>query len=106
MMQNGDLTKAEDAREKGRVLKEALDQLDKSDQQQEIDELSLPLPVSADYICGKSKQERLTEFTRIIKDLMDQRLDLKNNLKQALEGFKDVHQTEVSCQVTKKENNL
>lgn len=35
---------------------------------EEIDELTIPLPITTDYICGCSQQERLNRFNTVIKE--------------------------------------
>jgi hypothetical protein len=56
----------------------------------EVDEFSLPLSVSPEYICGYSQQERLNHFSNIIKEMSKTKNELINSKQAKIEKMKAV----------------
>ncbi len=79
------MKQADDAREKAKILNQALEKLEKGEK---VDEFSLPIAVTAEYICNMSKQDRLNNFSIIIKDYSARKNELNQKMQKALEGFK------------------
>ena len=59
-----ELDSIEECKNRARQLDQAIKALSKGE---EIDEFSLPLNVTPDFICGMTRQERAKKFTEIIK---------------------------------------
>jgi hypothetical protein len=81
------MKQADDAREKAKVLNQALFQMEEG---KSVDEFSLPISVTPDYICNMSKQERLNNFSIIIKDFSAKKNELNEKLEKAINGFKGI----------------
>lgn len=81
------MKQADDAREKARILNEALIKLEAG---KSVDEFSLPIGITPDYICNMSKQERLNNFSVIIKDFSAKKNELNQKLEKAINGFKGI----------------
>ena len=54
----------------------------------EVNEFSLPDPVTPEYIYGYSKEERMEKFKKIIKELSEQKKGVTNDYNARIESFK------------------
>jgi hypothetical protein len=81
------MKQADDAREKARILNDAIIKMEEG---KTVDEFSLPISITPDYICNMSKQERLNNFSVIIKDFSAKKNELNQKLEKAINGFKGI----------------
>jgi hypothetical protein len=80
-------TQEADATAKAKELVFAIKKLKEG---KEVDEFSLPLSVSPEYICGYTQQERLNHFSNIIKEMSKIKNDLINTKQLKIEKMKGV----------------
>ena len=78
------LKQAEDARSKVSKLIKALESMEKG---KIIDEIDLPITITPDYICNMTKQERLNNFSIIIKDFSKKKNDINAQIKNAVDSY-------------------
>jgi len=71
--------------QKATIIKKAISELEKG---KEIDEDTLPQPVTADYICGCSQKERINEFMTIIKEYVQKKKDMIEKMNKTIEKHK------------------
>jgi hypothetical protein len=81
------MKQADDAREKARILNDAIIKMEEG---KSVDEFSLPISITPDYICNMSKQERLNNFSVVIKDFSAKKNELNQKLEKAIIGFKGI----------------
>lgn len=81
------MKQAEDAREKAQILNKAIEEMEAG---KAVDELNLPIAITPDYICNMSKQERLNNFSVIIKDFSAKKNEENQRLEKAINGFKTI----------------
>lgn len=78
------LKQAEDARSKVSILSKALDSMEYG---KIVNEIDLPITITPDYICNTTKQERLNNFSVIIKDFSKKKNDINAQVKKAIDGY-------------------
>lgn len=89
----GSAKQEEDAISKAKELINAVKQFDNFDEKS-VDEFSLPIGVTPDYICGESKQERLNHFSEIIKEFSKRKNELNDALQQRADKLKTIDKKE------------
>ena len=82
----GSAKQEEDAFNKAREIQQAVRLFDEG-KENKVDEFSLPIGITPDYICGSSKQERLNNFSNIIKEFSKRKNELNDALKERAEKF-------------------
>ena len=82
---------ADDSRNKAIILIKALKQLEEG---REIDELSLPNDLTADYICDCSTQDRLKNFKIIGDELTNKKKVIKAELEEKINQIKLLNKRE------------
>jgi len=83
------LKQAEDARSKVLALNKALESME---QGKSVDEIDLPIAITPDYICNMSKQERLNNFSIIIKDFSRKKNELNMGIKNSIDAYNKLDQ--------------
>lgn len=83
----GSASQEEDAISKAKELFKAMKTMEEG---YEIDEFSLPIGVTPDYICGYSQKERLNHFSKIIKEFSVKKNELNENLEKRKEKLKQL----------------
>ena len=78
----GNSNTAQDALSKASKLSITLKKMEDGD---EIDELTLPLQITTDYISGCSQQERLNHFNNVVKEFSGK----KNDVSKEMTHFSD-----------------
>lgn len=81
-----------DARTKAQEISKAIKKLENNE---EIDEYSLPLNVTPEFICGMSKKERIAELAKIIKNYSGRKVELSEKMKKLLEKFKTLEKRDL-----------
>lgn len=89
----GSAKQEEDAISKAKELINAVKQFENFDEKS-VDEFSLPIGVTPDYICGESKQERLNHFSEIIKEFSKRKNELNDALQQRADKLKTIDKKE------------
>jgi len=82
----GSAKQQEDAFNKAREIQQAVKLFDEG-KEDKVDEFSLPIGITPDYICGTTKQERLNDFSKIIKEFSGRKNELNDALKERAEKF-------------------
>jgi len=83
------LNQAEDAKAKIKILQKGIEQMENENVNNfKITEMDLPLDINPDYICNMSKQERLNNFSLIIKDFSSKKNETNKKLEKVIAGFK------------------
>lgn len=81
----GSAKQEEDAISKAKLIARAVKDVEEG---KEVDEFSLPINVTPDFICGYSKQERLNHFSNIIKEFSARKNDLNAQLQTRMDKLK------------------
>jgi hypothetical protein len=89
----GSTKQEEDAISKAKELITAVKLFENFDENS-VDEFSLPIGVTPDYICGESKQERLNHFSEIIKEFSKRKNELNDALQQRADKLKTIDKKE------------
>lgn len=82
---------ADDSRAKTITIIKALKEIELG---RDVDELSLPNDLTADYICDMSTQQRLENFKIIGKELTNKKKDIKDELESKIEQIKLLNKKE------------
>lgn len=82
----GSAKQEEDAFNKAREIQQAVRLFDEG-KENKVDEFSLPIGITPDYICGSTKQERFNNFSNIIKEFSKRKNELNDALKERAEKF-------------------
>ena len=83
---------------KASQIAKAIKQMEEGD---DIDELTLPLQVTTDYICGCSQQERLNHFNNVIKEFSGKKNDVSKEMNHYSDTMKQLDKKEFVKRVTK-----
>lgn len=90
----GSGTQQQDAFEKAKELSKAVKLIEEG-KENEVEEFSLPIDITPEYICGYSKQERLNKYSEIIKEFSKRKNELIDNLNKIKEKFKSLDKREL-----------
>jgi hypothetical protein len=82
----GSAKQQEDAFNKAREIQQAVKLFDEG-REDKVDEFSLAIGITPDYICGSTKQERLNDFSKIIKEFSGRKNELNDALKERAEKY-------------------
>lgn len=89
----GSAKQEEDAFNKARDLHQALRSFEEG-KEDSVDEFSLPIGITPDYICGSTKQERLNNFSNIIKEFSKRKNELNDAVKERAEKLSKLDKRE------------
>ncbi len=89
----GSAEQEEDAYSRAKEISQAV-KLFEEGKENEVDEFSLPIGITPDYICGYTKQERLNKFSEIIKEFSRRKNELNEALVQRTEKLRQIDKRE------------
>ena len=84
--------KIDETREKAKKLDAAIKALKRGE---EIDEFSLPIKITPDFICGMTREEKLEKYKEIVKYYLTREKDQKHQLSVKKNYFQSLKKSEV-----------